>query len=180
MGQGPDCKKEPHQLLPDMTTRRPCQAKTASWAVKSDGSPTTDPEEAIEGMLLPTAGPKGFGLALSIDLLCGILSGGAMGSDVMPLYGSADVPYDCSHVLIAIDVGHFGDAATARARVEAFCNAIRDGAKAPGVDRLFTPGEPEWQRRTKWGDEVPLDASVLNALKELARELGTEIKTTPR
>lgn len=34
-----------------------------NWAVKADGSPTTDPVEAIEGMLLPMAGPKGFGLA---------------------------------------------------------------------------------------------------------------------
>jgi LDH2 family malate/lactate/ureidoglycolate dehydrogenase len=42
-----------------------------SWAVQNDGSPTTDPKQAIAGMLLPAAGPKGFGLALMIDLMCG-------------------------------------------------------------------------------------------------------------
>ena len=152
----------------------------ASWAVKADGSPTTDPNEAIEGMLLPTAGPKGFGLALSIDLLCGILSGGAMGAEVKPLYGSADVPYDCSHVLIAINVAHFGDAASAGDRVAVFANAIREGAKAPGVNRLFTPGEPEWQRRKDRGDNVPLDPAVLNTLKDTARELGADFTTTPQ
>ena len=35
------------------------------WAVDSDGRPTTDPSEAIKGMLLPAAGPKGFGLAFN-------------------------------------------------------------------------------------------------------------------
>ena len=37
----------------------------------ADGQPTTDPAEAIKGMLAPAAGPKGFGLAFVIDLLCG-------------------------------------------------------------------------------------------------------------
>ena len=64
-----------------------------TWAVKADGSATTDPAEAIAGMLLPASGPKGFGLAFLIDLLCGVLSGGATGSAVQPLYGNASAPY---------------------------------------------------------------------------------------
>ena len=37
------------------------QAIPPNWAVNSDGSPTTNATEAIAGMLLPAAGPKGFG-----------------------------------------------------------------------------------------------------------------------
>src|SRR5262249_57921751 len=55
------------------------------WAVDSQGRPTTDPTAAINGMLLPAAGPKGFGLAFVIDLLCGGLSDGAVGAEVRPL-----------------------------------------------------------------------------------------------
>ena len=44
------------------------------------GADTTDPEAAIAGMLLPAAGPKGFGLAFIIDLLCGGLAGGGIGA----------------------------------------------------------------------------------------------------
>src|SRR6185437_11461700 len=80
-----------------------------TWAVRADGSMTTDPAEAIAGMLLPASGPKGFGLAFMIDLLCGVLSGGATGSAVQPLYGNASTPYDSSHLFIAIDIAHFGD-----------------------------------------------------------------------
>ena len=65
------------------------EAIPGTWAVKADGSATTDPTEAIAGMLLPAAGPKGFGLAFLIDLLCGVLSGGATGAAVQPLYGNA-------------------------------------------------------------------------------------------
>ena len=57
------------------------------WAIDAEGRPTTDPAAAIKGMLLPAAGPKGFGLAFVIDLLCGGLSDGAIGAEVRPLYG---------------------------------------------------------------------------------------------
>lgn len=45
------------------------------WALDATGNATTDPAEALKGVLLHTAGPKCFGLALVIDLLCGTLSG---------------------------------------------------------------------------------------------------------
>ena len=80
-----------------------------TWAVTAQGMPTTDPSEAIAGMLLPAAGAKGFGLSFLIDLMCGLLSQGATGSQVRPLYGDFSVPYDCSHLFIAIDVAHFCD-----------------------------------------------------------------------
>ena len=54
----------------------------ATWAVTAQGEPTTNPAEAIAGMLLPSGGAKGFGFALMIDLMCGLLSGGASGADV--------------------------------------------------------------------------------------------------
>ena len=77
------------------------------WAVDSEGRPTTDPAAAIKGMLLPAAGPKGFGLAFVIDLLCGGLSDGAVGADVRPLYGDPGEPYRCAHFFLAIDAGYF-------------------------------------------------------------------------
>src|SRR5918994_4923291 len=81
------------------------------WAVDARGRPTTDPAEAIKGMLAPAAGPKGFGLAFVIDLLCGGLSGGAIGSDVRPLYGDAAEPFRCAQLFLAIDVCAFPDGA---------------------------------------------------------------------
>ncbi len=142
-----------------------------NWAVKADGDATTDPAEAIVGMLLPASGPKGFGLAFLIDLLCGVLSGGATGSAVQPLYGNVSVPYDSSHLFIAIDIAHFGDRAAMRAAATAAAERIRAGARAPNVARLFTPGEPEWIKRESAAGQVKLPAAVADTLLRLAKEL---------
>jgi LDH2 family malate/lactate/ureidoglycolate dehydrogenase len=143
----------------------------ASWAVKADGSPTTDAREAIAGMLLPAAGPKGFGLAFLIDLMCGLLSGGASGGGVKPLYGDFAVPYDCSHLFIAIHTGHFGDPAAFRATSAAAAERLRAGARAPGVAQLFAPGEPEWRKREQAAGEVSLAPAVTDMLVRLARDM---------
>lgn len=151
-----------------------------TWAVRADGSPTTDPREAIEGMLLPTAGPKGFGLALMIDLFCGVLSGGAYGHAVRPLYGDVAQHYDCSLFFMAIDTGHFLDPEKARAEVDATAARVRSGARAPGVAALYTPGEPEWRKREAAGDRVPVDESVARMLAGLAADLGIELAVIGR
>jgi LDH2 family malate/lactate/ureidoglycolate dehydrogenase len=148
------------------------QAIPETWAVKFDGSPTTSPADAIAGMLLPTGGAKGFGLAFVIDLLCGLLSGGASGSAVRPLYGDPAIPYDCSHLFIAIDVAHFCDPAVVRRAAAAAADRIRTSKRAAGVPQLYAPGEPEWRCRERAGDRVELAPAVAEMLNTLARELG--------
>jgi LDH2 family malate/lactate/ureidoglycolate dehydrogenase len=147
------------------------QAIPETWAVKADGSPTTDPSDAIAGMLLPSAGPKGFGLSFLIDLLCGLLSGGASGAAVQPLYGDPAVPYDCSHLFIAIDIAHFGDPAVIRAAAAAAAARVRSGQRAPGVSQLFAPGEPEWRRHQSAAGQVHLAPAVADMLIRMARDL---------
>ena len=147
------------------------QAIPETWAAKADGSPTTSATEAIAGMLLPSGGPKGFGLSFLIDLLCGLLSGGASGAGVQPLYGDPAVPYDCSHLFIAINIAHFGDSAAIRAAAGAAAERVRSGKRAPGVAQLFAPGEPEWRRHQSAAGQVHLAPAVADMLIRMAREL---------
>ena len=79
-----------------------------TWATDPDGQPTTDPEAAIAGMLLPIGGPKGYGLALVVDVLTGVLSGGGFGAGVKGMYADTSVPNDCSHFFLALHVESFG------------------------------------------------------------------------
>ena len=152
------------------------EAIPPTWAVTAQGLPTTSPSDAIAGMLLPSGGAKGFGLSFLIDLLCGLLSQGSTGAQVRPLYGDFSVPYDCSHLFIAVDVAHFCDLDWFRHASTAAAARIRDGRRAPGIDRLYTPGEPEWRRRRSAGGHVQLDPTVVAMLTRYARELGvTEI-----
>lgn len=147
------------------------EAIPPNWAVRDDGMPTTDPAEAITGMLLPAAGPKGFGLAVMIDLMCGLLSGGASGDKVRPLYGDPRVPYDCSHLFIALEVGHFCELQHFRSQAAAASERIRSARAAPGVSRLYAPGEPEWRRRESAAGMVTLEPAVADHLIRIAGEL---------
>jgi LDH2 family malate/lactate/ureidoglycolate dehydrogenase len=145
-----------------------------TWAVTAAGAPTTSPAEAITGMLLPAAGAKGFGLSFMIDLMCGLLSRGASGAAVRPLYGDFSVPYDCSHLFIAIDVARFCDPAWFREQAAAAAARIRGGQRAPGVAQIFTPGEPEWRRREGAAGRVTLSPPVVAMLRRYAGELGVD------
>ena len=142
------------------------------WAVDAQGQPTSDPAAAIKGMLLPAAGPKGFGLAFVIDLLCGGLSGGALGAEVRPLYGDAAEPYRCSHFFLAIHVGHFqpGDQFAGRVRDQAM-RASRSKRPA-GVERVYAPGELVWATRQASGGVCRLDQATVQSLLDIATRLG--------
>ncbi len=147
------------------------EAIPSTWAVTAQGEPTTNPAQAIAGMLLPSGGAKGFGLSFVIDLMCGLLSQGATGSQVNPLYGDFSLPYDCSHLFIAIDVAHFCDADWFRRQAAAAAERIRHGRRAPGVEQLFAPGEPEWRRRQNSAGHVHIEPSVVAMLCRFAGEL---------
>jgi len=150
------------------------EAIPPSWAVTAEGLTTTDPSEAIAGMLLPTGGAKGFGLSFLIDLLCGLLSQGATGSQVRPLYGDYATPYDCSHLFIAIDVAHFCDLDWFREHAAAAAEHIRAGRRISGVTQLFTPGEPEWRRCKQAAGNIRLETPVAEMLARYAEQLGVD------
>jgi LDH2 family malate/lactate/ureidoglycolate dehydrogenase len=140
------------------------QSIPSGWAVNSEGQPTTDPAEAIKGMLLPAAGPKGFGLAFVIDLLCGGLSGGAIGAEVRPLYGDPAQPYQCSQLFLAIHVGHFPASETFAAKVSDQATRISGSRRVSGVDRIYAPGELAHATRLANGEICTLSRQTLDGL----------------
>jgi LDH2 family malate/lactate/ureidoglycolate dehydrogenase len=142
------------------------------WAVDADARPTTDPAAAIKGMLLPAAGPKGFGLAFVIDLLCGGLSGGAVGADVRPLYGDPADPYRCSHFFLAIHAGHFPLAEGFAERVREQAARVSRSKRAPGVERVYAPGELVWATRQASDGVCRLDAPTMRSLVATAARVG--------
>lgn len=142
------------------------------WATDASGNVTTSPAEAIKGMLLPAAGPKGFGLAVAIDLLCGALSGGGVGNQVRPLYGNPAEPYNCAHTFIAIDALRLNGGQGIAPRVDDFADAIRSSRKAPSVERIYAPGDIERSRREQNQGRCALSADLAATLDELAAQLG--------
>src|SRR5262249_22443037 len=148
------------------------EAIPADWAVDAQGRPTTDPVAAIKGMLLPAAGPKGFGLAFAIDLLCGGLSDGAVGADVRPLYGDPAEPYRCSHFFLAIHAGHFPVRERFAERVRDPAMRVGQSKGGPGAERVYARGELVWATRKESGGLCRLDAPTLRSLIDTAARVG--------
>lgn len=151
------------------------QSIPLGWATDKEGADTTDPNAAISGMLLPAAGPKGFGLAFMIDLLCGGLSGGGIGEQVRPLFGSLEQPYGSANLFIAIDVGHFEELSNFKARAQAVVNNTSGVRRAPGVKRVFAPGELAHQARSAADGWCNLAPPTFASLQQTAESLGVDI-----
>ena len=75
----------------------------SDWALDKNGEPTTDPIEAINGLILPIEGHKGYGLAMTIDILAGVLSGAASLSNVGKFYSQDAACMNVGQTFIAIN-----------------------------------------------------------------------------
>lgn len=150
-----------------------------TWATDRDGTPTTDASTALAGMLLPAAGHKGFGLALMLEVLTGVLSGGAFGQQVQGLYADTASPNDCAHFFLALDVDRLTGLSAFTDRVDDLSAMVTGSRRAPGVDRILLPGQPEEERAEESRDRVWVDASVMSALRQLAARLGVEVASWP-
>ena len=143
----------------------------ADWATDSDGIATTDPNKGLKGFFLPMAGPKGFGLAMFVEMLCGPLIGGSWGSSVHRLYFS-DEPHDCGHFFLAFDVERFGNGTEFRPQVDQIAANVHNARRAPGVERLYMPGEIEEEKAVNQrGSGIELESEVLANLDRFHAEL---------
>lgn len=143
------------------------------WILDKDGRPSTDVEDYFEGgSILPlggTVGYKGFGLALVIDVLGGILAGS--GSASSPNFKDGN-----GVILAAIDVSFFRDVDEFRREVDSLIRRVRNSRRAPGVSEILMPGEPEAReeaRRMK--DGIFVEEETWKELVDLGKSLGLEV-----
>ncbi len=157
------------------------------WLIDDSGEAVTDPNAYDDGtghiQLLggkpETGGFKGLGLALLVDILCGALTGAAVGPDP-ELFGPAGEKrmrddHDVGHFFLAIDVARFGLLAEFQQRMDRMLGTVVACPDTGGGRRVTYPGYlEEEQRRT--GDRqavqvVAVDSAVLADLAELAQKL---------
>jgi len=112
------------------------------WAVDPDGHPTTDPERALAGAMLPFGGPKGSAISLIIDILCGVLTGAAFGTRLNTLEDLTSVQ-NVGHVLAAVRTDLFLSDAEFRSRMDEILRMLKAAPPAPGARRVLAPGEIE-------------------------------------
>lgn len=137
------------------------------WATDVHGRDTSSASEAVDGFLLPAAGPKGFALAVAIELLSGGLSGGGIGEAVSPLYGSPEIPYNSSHTFISIDAARLNINPSLGTCAESLAETIRHAKRAPGVDTLYAPGDRRYSRYLASDGKCTLPARTVEDINRL-------------
>lgn len=154
------------------------EAIPPDWAATADGTPTTDPREAIEGLILPMAGPKGYVIAFMMDVLAGALTGSAFGDAVAGPY-EPDRRSGAGHLLITIDVASLCEPTEFAARVEDLVDQTQGGPLAAWADEILVPGQLEDRSRERLAaDGIPLAPATWASLAVLAEETGTPLPPT--
>jgi LDH2 family malate/lactate/ureidoglycolate dehydrogenase len=144
----------------------------AGWAINAAGEPTTDPQEAIDGIILPMAGHKGYAIAMMVDVLSGVMTGSGFLAGVASPYKTAEKS-NCGHFMIALDIAKLMPLATFNARMERYIEEIHAVPLALGHDRIFYPGEMEARNDdANRRDGLVLPDDTLADLRRIARETG--------
>ncbi|MBT2757860.1 Ldh family oxidoreductase [Mesobacillus foraminis] len=145
------------------------------WGADKNGSPTTDPAAVLDGgFVLPVGGPKGFGLALMVELLTGVLSGGDFSKMIPSMYDTTQ-KQSISHMMIVIDISSFMEVGTFRRLSSTLGEYVKQAARAPGVEELYRPGEIEFGvEASRMENGIPVSDGVLDDLNKLAVSLGVQ------
>lgn len=154
------------------------------WAVDERGRTATDAQAVLDRLHSPSvggglaplggleAGHKGYGLAVMVDILSGLLAGARASihlSDAMRRGEAADL----GHLVAAMDIAAFANVDAFKQAMDDYIDALHASPPATGVDRVLVAGDLEFeteQRRRREG--IPLHHSVWESLRGLGKEFG--------
>jgi LDH2 family malate/lactate/ureidoglycolate dehydrogenase len=140
-----------------------------TWATDSAGNPTADPKAALDGFLLPFGGYKGYGLALVVDLLAGVLSGAAYLTHVNSWLDDPGKPGNLGHFFMCIDTRVLGPTGWLAERMADFDAIVHGTPRADAAVPVRLPGEIELERMERHRrDGVAIDATLVARLEAIA------------
>jgi len=142
------------------------------WAMDSEGVPTTSVETALKGLVSPLGGYKGSGLAMMAEILCAVLGGGAMSTELggIRIRGRA---MRVSQMFLGIDISRFLPLDEFAARMERLIAVVKSSPPAKGYEEVLVAGEPEWRMEAeRRANGIPLEQGTWKSLTETASRLG--------
>ena len=148
----------------------------------------TQPQDSATAAESPARGPlgsdflarpiigahKGYGLAVVLEVLCGVLTGAGFGQAHAPeRLTDPQARHDLGHLFAVLDPTVFLPRPEFEARIEQLCAEIKQSEPAPGVPRILLPGELEYERsETRLRDGIPVRAEAREALLAFCNEMG--------
>src|SRR6202166_1571677 len=188
--------KEDPPIVMDMATcaaaygkiemaRRKGENIPIGWGIDNQGRNTTNRDDPVNGgCLLPLGsdrergGHKGYGLAVMVDVLCGVLSGANWGPFAPPFALRQEIPSrsvgkGIGHFFGAMRIDGFIDADAFKRQMDEYIRVFRATKPAPGTSGPLIPGDPERESesiRRKTG--VPLIMPIVEDLRAISRQTG--------
>lgn len=140
------------------------------WISDSEGGPImSESQVPADFMMLPLGGTreigshKGFGLAMMIEILCGVLTG--TGGGPHRRRGTA-------HYFMAIDISKFTELDQFKQDMDDYLRSLLDCKPAPGESRVVYPGYPEYEYELERRENgVPYHPEVIQWYRKTAAEL---------
>lgn len=147
-----------------------------TWIVDQQGQPTTNPAELMKGgAMQPMAGYKGYGIALLIEILAGVFTGAAFTTDLKTWITDTSTPINQGHLFIAIDPRIMMPLDAFKSRMDELARRIKATPTAPGTQRIYLPGEMEWDKRDDaLANGISLPEDVRTYLRNMAMDWGID------
>lgn len=157
--------------------RRKKEPVLDGWGVDKEGKLTTD-AEAVAG-LVPLGGDeahsgyKGYGLAMMVELFCGLLSGGQYGPHVRRWDNQARKA-DLGQCFVALDPAAFAPGFAGR--LQDLMDVCRNSEPAEATKPVLAPGDPEkiHMRQVDTDGGVTYHVNQLSSSDQLAAQLGVD------
>jgi LDH2 family malate/lactate/ureidoglycolate dehydrogenase len=150
-----------------------------TWAYNKFGEPTTDAREAFEGLVAPVGGYKGYGMAFVTGIIAGLLNGAAFVHSVTDFYADMTRPQNGGHYFHALDIAAFMDPAEFKSKMDEAIQAMHSAEKARGAERVYVPGEMEWEsREKKLQSGIGIAPAIWKELESVAGEAGIPLPQT--
>jgi LDH2 family malate/lactate/ureidoglycolate dehydrogenase len=140
------------------------------WAMNENGEFTTDPAEALKGILLPIAQHKGYGITLAVSILSTLLSDGTNDSGIKSV-DHLESHQEVSHLFIAINIDAFQPIIKFKERMEELTSNIHENKKAANIEKIYYPGERGYKMKQK-----SLDKGKISVDRKLWIELNQLLK----
>jgi L-2-hydroxycarboxylate dehydrogenase (NAD+) len=158
------------------------------WAIDRNGLPTTDPNAMVDGgAQLPLGsdrdrgGHKGYGLALMVDVLSGVLSGANWGPFTPPFTLQQEMPArsvgkGIGHFFGALRIEAFIDKDEFKRQIDDLIRTFRKTRPAPGTAGPLIPGDPEREAEAiRRREGIPLVSAVIEELHDISRQTGISL-----
>jgi L-2-hydroxycarboxylate dehydrogenase (NAD+) len=157
------------------------------WGIDEDGQVTNDPSKIKpggHGALLPlggmeiTAGYKGYGLAMMVEILCSVLSGGSFLTQVGG--PSRPTPTGVAHFFLCINIDAFRPLIDFTKSMDEMIELVKQSPLAVGREEILVAGEKEFEyTKFNFKHGVPLIKPIVDDLMAEGEKIGVPFNCKP-